>query len=69
VYAALDYTLDVESVMTKDPAFVLSSATIHEAAEKLATGDFHSLPVVDDEHQLVGIITSKDLINYLLKLY
>jgi len=68
VYAVLDKTLDIESIMTKDPICILSSGTIREAAEKLCTGHFHSLPVVNDDHELVGIVTSKDLIAYLLKL-
>lgn len=69
VYAVLDNTLDVESIMTKDPVFILSTGTVREAAEKLCTGHFHSLPVVNDDHELVGIVTSKDLIAYLLQLY
>lgn len=69
VYAVLDYTLDVNAIMTKDPVCILNTGTIREAAEKLCTGNFHSLPVVNDVHELVGIVTSKDLINYLLKLY
>lgn len=69
VYAVLDYTLDIQSIMTKNPVFVLDTHTVRDAAEKLCTGNFHSLPVVNDNHELVGILTSKDLIKYLLKLY
>lgn len=69
VYAVLDHILDVEAIMTKNPVCIQSTATVHDAAEKLSTGEFHSLPVVNDEHELVGIITTTDLINYLLKLY
>lgn len=69
VYAVLDHTLDIESIMTKDPECIQAKRTIREAAERLATGHFHSLPVVNEDHELLGIITSKDLIQYLLKLY
>ncbi len=69
VYAVLDHTLDIESIMTKNPECILATSTIRDAAEKLATGHFHSLPVVNDDHELLGIVTSKDLIEYLLKLY
>jgi CBS domain-containing protein len=69
VYAVLDHTLDVNAIMTKTPETILSTATIRDAAERLATGDFHSLPVVNDDHELLGIVTSKDLISYLLSLY
>ena len=69
VYAVLDRTLDIEAIMTKDPVCIRAKGTIREAAEKLSTGRFHALPVVNEDHELVGIITSKDLIDYLLKLY
>jgi CBS domain-containing membrane protein len=69
VYAVLDHTLDIESIMTKDPVVVQLTSTVRDAAEKLCTGGYHSLPVVNQDHELLGIITSKDLIKYLLKLY
>lgn len=69
VYAVLDHTLDIESIMTKDPECIQMTNTILEAAKRLATGFFHSLPIVNDDHELVGIITSKDLIDYLVRLY
>lgn len=69
VYEALDHTLDVEAIMTKDPECLQSTGTIRDAAERLATGTFHSLPIVNRDHELVGIVTTKDLINFLLNLY
>lgn len=69
VYEVLDQTLTIESIMTKDPVCIQAKATVRDAAEKLSTGQFHSLPVVNEDHELLGIITSKDLIEYLLKLY
>lgn len=67
VYEVLDHTLDVSAIMTKDPLCIQETGTIHEAAEKLSTGHFHSLPVVNEDHELVGIVTTKDLIAYLIK--
>lgn len=69
VYAVLDHTLDVNAIMTKDPVCIQSTSTILEAAKKLATGKFHSLPVVNEDHELLGIITSKDILDYLISLY
>ncbi len=69
VYEVLDRTLGVESVMTKDPVTITSSETIKDAAEKLAAGRFHALPVVNDARDLLGMVTSADLIKYLLAQY
>lgn len=57
---------NIDQVMVKNVVTVASTASIKEVAEILATREFHALPVVDDG-LLVGIITTTDLINYLLK--
>lgn len=59
---------DIHQVMTKNIVTIDYRATIKEAAEILAQREFHALPVVEGEH-LVGIVTTTDLIKYLLKQY
>lgn len=56
----------IDQVMVKNVVTVPSTATIKEVAKILAENEFHALPVVD-EGRLVGIVTTTDLINYLLK--
>ena len=56
----------IEQVMTKNLVSIESTATIKEVAEILAKKEFHSLPIVDNE-ELVGIVTTTDLINYLIE--
>ncbi|WP_426431329.1 HPP family protein [Winogradskyella sp. HB-48] len=56
----------IEQVMVKNVKTVPSTATIKEVAEILSKEEFHALPVVDNGN-LVGIVTTTDLINYLLK--
>ncbi|RIV45283.1 CBS domain-containing protein [Flagellimonas pelagia] len=58
----------IPQVMVNDVVSVTSKTTIKEVAQLLATKEFHALPVVDDG-KLVGIVTTTDLIKYLLKLY
>ena len=60
------YTLP--QVMTRVPVTVESNTTIKEVAEILSKQSFHSIPVVE-EGKLVGIVTTTDLINYLLEQY
>ncbi len=66
--AMLDSQHTIESVMTKTPTTLKVKDTIRTAAEMLGEGKFHSLPVVD-EGNLVGLVTSTDLIRYLLAQY
>ena len=66
--STLDSTNDLEHLMKKEPQTVSSSATVRDAAEVLANGSFHCLPVVD-EQRLVGLVTSTDLIRYLVDQY
>lgn len=56
----------IEQVMAKHLISVSSTTTIKEVAEILSKKEFHALPVVDS-NELVGIVTTTDLINYLLE--
>jgi len=56
----------LEQVMAKNVISIESSTTIKKVAEILAKKEFHALPVVDDG-ELVGIVTTTDLINYLIE--
>ncbi len=58
----------IEQVMAKDVVSVTSKTTIQEVAEFLSKKEFHALPVVEND-ELVGIVTTTDLITYLLAQY
>jgi CBS domain-containing membrane protein len=58
----------IDQVMAKNITTVDSQTSIKEVAEILASKEFHALPVVDDG-SLVGIVTTTDLINYLIAQY
>jgi len=58
----------IEQVMARHLVTVSPETTIREVAEILASREFHALPVVLDE-LLVGIVTTTDLIKYLLAQY
>lgn len=58
----------IPDIMTRMPVFVEMDSSIKETAEILARQNFHSLPVLN-KGILVGIITTTDLINYLLAQY
>lgn len=56
----------LEQVMTKNVKTLFFYDTIKTAAEILSTSDFRALPVVDEKNNLVGILSTTDLIKYLL---
>ena len=62
----LDEMFKVRDLMTFEPEVVHPDDTIRAAADKLAQGNFHALPVVDDNTQLVGMITSTDLLRLMV---
>lgn len=57
--------LNIEQVMTKDVKVVQKDDTIYDVATILSKNEFHSLPVLENE-KLVGIVTTTDLIKYLV---
>lgn len=55
----------IEQVMVKNLVNMPSTATIKEVAELLSKKEFHAIPIVDNK-KLVGIVTTTDLIKFLL---
>ncbi len=66
--AVLDHTYQIKDVMNGDPVTMPSTGTVRDAAQLLSTRGFHSVPVVDGK-KLAGIVTSTDLIRYLVEQY
>lgn len=58
----------IRQVMAKQLIQISPETTIREAAEILSKNEFHALPVCDND-VLVGIVTTTDLIHYLLEQY
>mgnify|MGYP000990767877 CR=1 FL=1 len=61
-------TYELKDVMVKKPLTVSPDTNIKDVAEILSEQSFHSLPVVDDD-EVVGIVTTTDLVKYLLEQY
>lgn len=58
----------IEQVMAKNVISVPMHTTIKQVAAFLAKKEFHALPVVD-QGKLVGMVTTTDLIQYLVDQY
>ncbi|MBW7890546.1 MAG: CBS domain-containing protein [Chitinophagaceae bacterium] len=57
--------LTIPQVMTANVRSVTSNTSIKEVAEIFSSAEYHSLPVVDDG-ELKGIVTTTDVIKYML---
>jgi len=64
--AWLDASFTVGEMMTWEPETIRVSDPVKLAADKLSGGDFHCLPVVDGDDKLVGMLTSTDLLRWLV---
>ena len=53
----------VADIMTKEVTSVKRETTVRELAEIFETRGFGTLPVVDDEGNLTGIVTESDLVE------
>lgn len=61
-------TFKIEQVMTKNLVTVAPSASVKRVAQILSEGDFHALPIVEDD-KLIGIVTTTDLLKFLIDQY
>lgn len=57
---------NVEKIMTSRVTNISSESSIEKAAKLFVQEKFHALPVVDND-ELVGILTTTDVIKYFLK--
>lgn len=60
--------LKLKQVMVRNPKVIGEEETIQEVAEKFTKVEFHALPVVKGG-EIVGIVSTTDLIKYLLEQY
>jgi len=64
---SLDLNISVDTIMQTQVVTVTPDTSVMAAAELLLYSKFNALPVVDDSQNLLGIITTKDFIGYMLK--
>lgn len=69
INAIIDQQFSIREIMSDKLVTIKNTDTIRDGSELLAKGGFHSLPVIDDEGALVGIVTTTDLIRYLNEQY
>jgi CBS domain-containing protein len=58
INAVIDQQFSIREIMSNKLVTIKNTDTIRYGSELLAKGGFHSLPVIDDEGALVGIVTT-----------
>lgn len=53
--------MQVQDIMTKDPACCLATSTLQEVAQKMAECDCGEIPVVDAQRRPIGVVTDRDI--------
>jgi len=60
----VDQQFTIQEIMTTKLTTVKNTHSIREASKILAESNFHSLPVINEQEEMVGIVTMTDLIKY-----
>ena len=60
-------SLYVENVMSKDPVAVNEDTSIKKAARIIIEHKYNALPVINENNQLMGILTTTDIIEGLIE--
>ncbi len=55
--------LTIDKIMTHHPKTITAEATLAEAARMMLEHRVSGLPVVDDDHHVIGIITESDIFS------
>lgn len=63
----LPMTTPVAECMTAGPVTVSSKESIRSAIERMEQGGYRHLPVLDEKQRLVGILSIKRIVHYLVE--
>ena len=63
--AALDQSTSIEEVMTRELVTVRDDDPLDRAIDEIADAHIHSVLVLDGEERLVGILTDKNIVEFL----
>ncbi len=57
--------LKVKDIMTQKPFYLTTNSTINDVSKVLAEGNFHAVPVLENDN-IVGIVSTADIIKHFL---
>jgi len=68
LYTSVYELFTLEQIMVRNPKCIHPNDTVKDAAKYFLAAEYHALPVVEND-KLVGIVTTTDLLKYLLDQY
>ena len=63
--AYIDHQFSIEKLMSTDLKTLSPTSSVKDTAEALSDGSIHAVPVTSASNELVGLVTSTDLIRFL----
>lgn len=57
--------LKVKDIMTQKPFYLTTNSTINDVSRVLAEGNYHAVPVLENDN-IVGIVSTADIIKHFL---
>jgi CBS domain-containing protein len=64
-----DLDRPVRDLMTPEPEVLSPEDPIVYALNKMSVGGFRHVPLVDDDHRPVGVISVKDIVDYIVDFF
>ena len=64
----IDHT-PVEALMTPDPESLSPDDRVSYALNKMTVGGFRHIPLVDDDDRPVGIVSMRNVVNYVVDVF
>ena len=59
-------TVSIEEIMTSDPECLQPDDTVAFALHLMQIGGYRHIPLVNEEHEPVGIVSVKDIVDYIV---
>jgi CBS domain-containing protein len=70
VGTALDIDrVTVDTVMTRDPETLSLDHRVSHALNKMSVGGFRHIPLVDEDGRPVGVVSMRDVVDYMVDLF
>lgn len=65
----IDWTASVREYMTKDPVILKLTDSVGAAIDLMGHGSFYHIPLVDENQDLVNVLSVRTLIRFLAEFY